>query len=201
VRLGIGADTRIGYEFIDPGCGYGGSCFPKDIRALNQISLENLYQPRLLKAVDDINNDQKEVLFNKFYHYFEGNIKGKIVSVWGLSFKPNTDDIREAPSRTLIERLWDYGVKVKAYDPKAMTHFDNIYSNRVDCSYVLTENAYDALDDSEALFIVTEWESFRSPDFAVMKKRLRKPLIFDGRNLFDKTRLERLSFEYISIGR
>ncbi|MBK2124569.1 UDP-glucose dehydrogenase family protein [Fangia hongkongensis] len=199
VRLGIGADRRIGYHFIYAGCGYGGSCFPKDVRALSQTSLENDYQARVLQAVHDVNDDQKEVLFNKFYQYFNGDIKGKTVAVWGLSFKPNTDDIREAPARVLIEKLWQHGVTVKAYDPEAMASFANTYQGNN--NYTLTEDAYDALDGSEALFIVTEWQSFRSPDFEAIKKRLSAPLIFDGRNLFDKEQLANLDIEYISIGR
>ncbi|WP_116963271.1 UDP-glucose dehydrogenase family protein [Fastidiosibacter lacustris] len=199
VRIGIGADRRIGYHFIYAGCGYGGSCFPKDVRALSQTSHEYGYKARLLNAVHDVNDEQKEVLFNKFYNYFNGEVEGKIVAVWGLAFKPNTDDIREAPSRVLIEKLWQHGVKVKAYDPEAMNNFINTYENRD--NYELAQDAYDALYGADALFVVTEWQSFRSPDFAKIASRLAQPVIFDGRNLYDKSRMKKMGIEYISIGR
>lgn len=199
VRIGIGADRRIGYHFIYAGCGYGGSCFPKDVRALGQTSRAYGYSARILNAVHDVNNAQKEVLFTKFKDYFNGEIEGKTVAVWGLAFKPNTDDIREASARVLIETLWQYGVKVKAYDPEAMMNFANSYGQRDD--YELVDEAYDALYNADALFVVTEWQSFRSPDFGKIKARLNKPVIFDGRNLYDKSRMKDLGFEYISIGR
>lgn len=199
VRIGIGADRRIGYHFIYAGCGYGGSCFPKDVRALGQTSRAYGYSARILNAVHDVNNAQKEVIFTKFKDYFNGEIEGKTVAVWGLAFKPNTDDIREASARVLIETLWQYGVKVKAYDPEAMMNFANSYGQRDD--YELVDEAYDALYNADALFVVTEWQSFRSPDFGKIKARLNKPVIFDGRNLYDKSRMKDLGFEYISIGR
>ncbi len=199
VRIGIGADRRIGYHFIYAGCGYGGSCFPKDVRALGQTSREYGYNARILQAVHDVNDAQKEVLFTKFNDYFNGEIEGKTVAVWGLAFKPNTDDIREASARTLIETLWKNGVKVKAYDPEAMENFAKLYGERDD--YELVDEAYHALYGADALFIVTEWQSFRSPDFSTITARLTKPIIFDGRNLYDKARMQQLGIEYISIGR
>ena len=199
VRIGIGADRRIGYHFIYAGCGYGGSCFPKDVRALSQTSNEYGHSARLLQAVHDVNDRQKEVLFDKMNQYFHGELKGKTVAVWGLAFKPNTDDIREASSRVLIEKLWAQGVKVKAYDPEAMANFALSYGERED--YELVDNAYDALYDADALFVVTEWRSFRSPDFEVIKKRLKSSVIFDGRNLYNKERMKALGIEYFSIGR
>ena len=199
VRIGIGADRRIGYHFIYAGCGYGGSCFPKDVRALSQTSNEYGHSARLLQAVHDVNNRQKEVLFDKMNQYFHGELKGKTVAVWGLAFKPNTDDIREASARALIEKLWAQGVKVKAYDPEAMANFALSYGERED--YELVDNAYDALYDADALFVVTEWQSFRSPDFEVIKKRLKSSVIFDGRNLYNKERMKALGIEYFSIGR
>ncbi|WP_100550825.1 UDP-glucose dehydrogenase family protein [Caedibacter taeniospiralis] len=199
VRIGIGADRRIGYHFIYAGCGYGGSCFPKDVRALGQTSREYGYNARILQAVHDVNDAQKEVLFTKFNDYFNGEIQGKTVAVWGLAFKPNTDDIREASARTLIETLWKNGVKVKAYDPEAMENFAKLYGERDD--YELVDEAYHALYGADALFIVTEWQSFRSPDFSTITARLTKPIIFDGRNLYDKARMQQLGIEYISIGR
>ncbi len=199
VRIGIGADRRIGYHFIYAGCGYGGSCFPKDVRALGQTSREYGYNARILQAVHDVNDAQKEVLFTKFNDYFNGEIEGKTVAVWGLAFKPNTDDIREASARTLIETLWKNGVKVKAYDPEAMENFAKLYGERDD--YELVDEAYHALYGADALFIVTEWQSFRSPDFSTITARLTKPIIFDGRNLYDKARMQQLGIQYISIGR
>lgn len=199
VRIGIGADRRIGYHFIYAGCGYGGSCFPKDVRALGQTSREYGYNARILQAVHDVNDAQKEVLFTKFHDYFNGEIEGKTVAVWGLAFKPNTDDIREASARTLIETLWKNGVKVKAHDPEAMENFAKLYGKRDD--YELVDEAYHALYGADALFIVTEWQSFRSPDFSTITARLTKPIIFDGRNLYDKARMQKLGIEYISIGR
>ncbi|WP_119342764.1 UDP-glucose dehydrogenase family protein [Facilibium subflavum] len=199
IRVGIGADRRIGYHFIYAGCGYGGSCFPKDVRALSQTAKEYGYDARMLKAVHDVNDDQKEVLFEKFFNYFNGDIKGKTVAVWGLAFKPNTDDIREAPARVLIEKLWQHGVKVNAYDPEAMTSFAKVYQSNE--GYQLVESAYEALQGVDALFVVTEWQSFRSPDFDVLKKKMARPVIFDGRNLYDKARLTAKGIDYISIGR
>ncbi|WP_440617917.1 UDP-glucose dehydrogenase family protein [Cysteiniphilum sp. 6C5] len=199
VRIGIGADRRIGYHFIYAGCGYGGSCFPKDVRALGQTSREYGYTARILNAVHDVNDAQKEVLFAKFNDYFNGDIEGKTVAIWGLAFKPNTDDIREASARVLIETLWQHGVKVKAYDPEAMENFADSYGQRDD--YELVDEAYNALHNADALFVVTEWQSFRSPDFSKIKARLNNPVIFDGRNLYDKSRMKDLGFEYISIGR
>ncbi|MFZ9036145.1 MAG: UDP-glucose dehydrogenase family protein [Francisellaceae bacterium] len=199
VRIGIGADRRIGYHFIYAGCGYGGSCFPKDVRALNQTAHEIGYEAKMLTAVHEVNDAQKQVLFNKIRHYFAGNLKGKRIAVWGLAFKPNTDDIREAPSRVLIEKLWDHGAHVVVYDPEAMANFKEIYGDRDDCE--LVDDAYEAVKGADALVVVTEWQSFKSPDFDRLKRLLQSPLVFDGRNLYDPMRLKALGFNYFSIGR
>ena len=200
VRIGIGADRRIGYYFTYPGCGYGGSCFPKDVKALIQTSKNNGYNPRLLHAVHNINQDQKDFLFKKFMTFYNKKIEQKIVAIWGLSFKPNTDDIREAPSNTLIKHLWKNNIKVRLYDPAAMLNFKKEYpSNLYD--YKLFSNAYDTLDNAEALFIMTEWQNFKSPDFNEMKQRMKFPLILDGRNIYSPTVMKKLDFHYISIGR
>ena len=199
VRLGIGADRRIGYHFIYAGCGYGGSCFPKDVRALKQTAKEYDYTARILQAVHDVNHDQKTVLFDKFYHRFNGKIAGKTAAVWGLAFKPNTDDIREAPSRVLIEALWQHKVSVKAYDPEAMVRFDEAYPEMP--AETLVKDAYDALENADVLFIVTEWQSFKSPDFSRITDKMNRPLIIDGRNLFDPAQMQSFGIEYLSIGR
>lgn len=199
VRIGIGADRRIGYYFTYAGCGYGGSCFPKDVQALSRTSQQHSYDAKILEAVHAVNDQQKEILFEKCYQYFAGNLAGKTMAIWGLSFKPNTDDIREAPSRSLIEKLWKSGAKIQAYDPEAMENFAAVYGGRDD--YKLVEDAYDAIIGADALFIVTEWQSFRSPDFGKILERLTSPVIFDGRNLYDETQLKTKGLDYISIGR
>ncbi|HEB54894.1 MAG TPA: UDP-glucose/GDP-mannose dehydrogenase family protein [Gammaproteobacteria bacterium] len=199
VRQGIGSDSRIGYSFIYPGCGYGGSCFPKDVKALERTAKEVGYNAELLSAVENVNDRQKEVLFNKINNHFNGDLKGKTFALWGLSFKPNTDDMREAPSRVLIEALIDAGASVQAYDPEAMEEAKRIYPDKAGLS--LCDNAEDALNGADALCIVTEWKNFWSPDFDEMKNRLKQPLIFDGRNLFDPNNVKAMGFEYISIGR
>jgi UDPglucose 6-dehydrogenase len=199
VRLGIGSDPRIGYGFIYPGCGYGGSCFPKDVKALVASAQSAGYQPEMLRAVELVNERQKHVLFGKIKRHFGGDLAGKVIAVWGLAFKPNTDDMREASCRPLMEALWEAGCRVRAYDPVAVGEARRIYGDRNDL--VLCESADEALEGADALAIVTEWREFRSPDFDAIKTRLRAPVIFDGRNLYDPSLLQRLGFRYFAIGR
>ncbi len=199
VRIGIGSDPRIGYHFIYPGCGYGGSCFPKDVKALDRTAKSVGYSAELLQAVEAVNNRQKQNLFAKINAYFDGNLKGKTIALWGLSFKPNTDDMRDAPSRVLMEALWEVGATVRAFDPVAMTEARRIYGERSDL--VLCENPEGALQGADALAIVTEWNLFRSPNFAKLKATLSHPAIFDGRNLYDTDRMKVEGFDYFSIGR
>ncbi len=199
VRVGIGSDPRIGYQFIYPGCGYGGSCFPKDVRALERTAVDIGYQPQLLQAVEAVNDRQKNRLFAKIADYFGGSLRDKTLALWGLAFKPNTDDMREAPSQRLIEQLWQAGAKVRAFDPVANTEARRIYGERSDL--VLVDNQMDALEDADALVIVTEWSQFRSPDFAAIKRLLREPVIFDGRNVFDHKTVTAAGLTYLSIGR
>jgi UDPglucose 6-dehydrogenase len=199
VRVGIGSDPRIGYDFIYPGCGYGGSCFPKDVQALAACAAAVDYHSELLKAVENVNNRQKQVLFNKIQVYFNGGLKGKVIALWGLAFKPETDDMREAASRPLMEALCAAGCQVRAYDPVAMGEARRIYG---DNSFLtLCETAEDALDGADALAIVTEWREFRSPDLDRMKELLTSPVVFDGRNLYEPVLMNRLGFEYFGIGR
>lgn len=199
VRHGIGSDPRIGYQFIYPGLGYGGSCFPKDVRAMIHAATSVDIDARVLKAVESRNNEQKTTLFNKIFNHFNGALHGKTFALWGLSFKPNTDDMREAPSRSLMEALWSAGASVQAFDPKAMEEAQRIYGSRDDLTLTGTKEA--ALRNADALIIVTEWQSFRAPDFDLLGRLLRQPLIFDGRNLFDPRRLKQRGFTYISVGR
>ncbi len=199
VRVGIGADPRIGYHFIYPGCGYGGSCFPKDVKALERTARNVEYQAELLRAVEAVNERQKHVLFNKITRHFGADLKGRTFAVWGLAFKPNTDDMREAPSRVLMEALWAAGARVQAHDPAAMEETARIYGERDDLS--LCETAADALNGADALVICTEWNLFRSPDFAALKLKLKQPVIFDGRNLYDPALAEQEGFTYYAIGR
>ena len=199
VRVGIGSDPRIGYHFIYPGCGYGGSCFPKDVQALERTANEIGYRAELLNAVEAVNNRQKEILFKKLDGHFDGDLAGKTIAVWGLAFKPNTDDMRAAPSRTLMEALWAAGAKVRAYDPEAMDECRRIYGERDDLT--LVDSAEEALKGADALVTVTEWSVFRSPDFALVKQRLRQPVIVDGRNMYDPQQLKADGFSYYSIGR
>ena len=199
VRIGIGSDPRIGYHFIYPGCGYGGSCFPKDVQALGYTARQIGYQADLLEAVKTINNRQKEVLFDKINRHFKGNLKGKTIALWGLAFKPNTDDMREAPSRNLMEALWKAGASVQAFDPAAMDEARRIYDNNPNLK--LCTSPGDALVKADALAVVTEWNVFRSPDFAKIKASLTDPVIFDGRNLYDPQQLTREGFTYYAIGR
>jgi UDPglucose 6-dehydrogenase len=201
VRIGIGSDPRIGYEFIYPGCGYGGSCFPKDVRSLERTAASVGYEAQLLRAVEDVNDRQKQVLFQKVRDYFEGDLEGKQIAVWGLAFKPKTDDMREAPSRELMEALWAHGARVVAFDPEAMNEARRLYPIEVsDGRLVLVENEIDALNHSHCLVICTEWRPFRAPDFEELKERLFQPVIFDGRNIHDPERMEREGFTYFGIG-
>ncbi|AHG21852.1 UDP-glucose 6-dehydrogenase [Chania multitudinisentens RB-25] len=199
VRQGIGSDPRIGYHFIYPGSGYGGSCFPKDVQALIRTAEHIGYQPKLLQAVEQVNNQQKHKLAQFIQQHFGNDIQGKIFALWGLAFKPNTDDMREASSRVLMETLWQLGATVQAYDPEAMSEAQRIYGQRADLRLMGTKEA--ALQDADALVICTEWQNFRVPDFDLMKKTLKQPLIFDGRNLFDPDRLYARGFTYYAIGR
>jgi len=198
VRLGIGSDPRIGYAFIYPGAGYGGSCFPKDVQALKRSADEVGYDASILTAVESVNNRQKHVLFSKIKAHF-GDLRGKTIGLWGLAFKPNTDDMREAASRVLMEALWAAGAKVRAYDPVAMPECLRIYGERSDL--VLCKSSPEVLEGADALAIVTEWREFRSPDFDAIKATLRTPAIFDGRNIYDPGRMARAGFSYYAIGR
>jgi UDPglucose 6-dehydrogenase len=200
VRLGIGSDPRIGYSFIYPGTGYGGSCFPKDVQALIRSSREVGHQPEILQAVEAVNRTQKEVLVRKMRKHFGEKLKGRTIALWGLAFKPNTDDMREAPSRTIIDLLLQEGAKVRAYDPVALEEAGRIYAQRVS-EFTVCRNAYEAAEGADALAIATEWQEFRSPDFDRLKQILKEPLIFDGRNLYDPMVLERFGFTYYGIGR
>ncbi|MGH8386258.1 MAG: UDP-glucose dehydrogenase family protein [Pseudomonas sp.] len=199
VRHGIGSDPRIGYQFIYPGLGYGGSCFPKDVRALIQAATNVDFDARVLKAVETRNCEQKTSLYSKIFSHFNGALRGKTFALWGLSFKPDTDDMREAPSRVLMEALWQAGASVQAFDPKAMEEAQRIYGSRDDLTLAGTKEA--ALKNADALIIVTEWQSFRAPDFDLLGAQLKQPLIFDGRNLFDPQRMGKRGFTYISMGR
>ncbi len=199
VRHGIGSDPRIGYQFIYPGVGYGGSCFPKDVKALIQAAASVDIDARVLKAVESRNHEQKASLYTKIFNHFDGALRGKTFALWGLSFKPNTDDMREAPSRVLMEALWHAGASVQAFDPKAMEEAQRIYGSRDDLTLAGTKEA--ALKNADALIIVTEWQSFRAPDFDLLGRQLKHPLIFDGRNLFDPHRLSKRGFTYVSVGR
>jgi UDPglucose 6-dehydrogenase len=199
VRLGIGSDPRIGYHFIYPGAGYGGSCFPKDVKALEHIARSHDYEPRVLAAVEATNAAQKQRLFASISQHFSGELKGRTIAVWGLAFKPNTDDMREAPSRTLIEQLWASGANVQAFDPEAHDEVRRIYGDRPDL--LLCDSQYDALDGADALVVVTEWKAFRSPDLARIGNSLREKVIFDGRNIFEPSSIEAAGIAYYGIGR
>ncbi|GAB1258040.1 UDP-glucose/GDP-mannose dehydrogenase family protein [Aurantivibrio plasticivorans] len=199
VRQGLGSDPRIGYHFIYPGAGYGGSCFPKDVRALIHASKSVDFDPKILQSVEDRNNDQKSTLFKKVEKHFGGDLKGKTFALWGLAFKPNTDDMREAPSRVVMESLWAAGAKVQAFDPEAMNECQHIYGVREDLSLVGTKEA--ALQGADALIIVTEWQEFRAPDYDAFKKHLKTPTVFDGRNLYEPERMQANGIQYYSVGR
>jgi UDPglucose 6-dehydrogenase len=199
VRVGIGSDPRIGYHFIYPGCGYGGSCFPKDVKALERIARDVDYPAQLLQAVEGVNDRQKLRLYEKLLSYFQGDLKGKTLALWGLAFKPNTDDMREASSRTLMEKLWAAGGRVRAFDPVAMDEAHRIYGDRPDL--VLCDSPEATLEGADALVIVTEWNVFRSPNFDTIQLKLNHPAIFDGRNLYDPESLKAKGFDYFGIGR
>ena len=199
VRQGIGSDQRIGYHFIYPGAGYGGSCFPKDVSALVKTAEGLGYAPWILNAVESRNQAQKHVVFEKIKHYFKGDLQNKTFALWGLSFKPNTDDMREAPSRVVMEALWQAGARVQAFDPAAMEETQHIYGDRPDLMLCGTKEA--ALAGADALVIMTEWKNFRVPDFDRLKTSLKTPVIFDGRNLFEPARMRERGFDYFGIGR
>jgi UDPglucose 6-dehydrogenase len=199
VRLGIGSDPRIGYSFIYPGAGYGGSCFPKDVKALVHSAREHGLDARLLASVEAVNERQKSVLFEKINSYFQGKLSGRTLALWGLAFKPNTDDMREAPSRTLMDALWSAGATVRAYDPVAMPEARRNYGQRADL--VLADTAEQALAGADALAILTEWQEFRSPDFDGIRDVLGSPAIFDGRNLYDPALVRSFGLRYFAIGR
>jgi UDPglucose 6-dehydrogenase len=199
VRRGIGSDPRIGYHFIYPGAGYGGSCFPKDVKALAYTSRAHGHEPRLLDAVEAVNAQQKRKLFQLVERHFDGRLAGRTIALWGLAFKPNTDDMREAPSRTLLEALWNAGVTVRAYDPEAIAEAERIYGKRDDL--VLCDQPYAALDGADALVVVTEWKAFRSPDLDRIRASLGERVIFDGRNIFEPKAIEAAGIAYYGIGR
>jgi UDPglucose 6-dehydrogenase len=199
VRLGIGSDPRIGYHFIYPGSGYGGSCFPKDVRALARSGEAVGYKAQLLDAVESVNDRQKSRVFQKISQYFDGDLNGKTIALWGLSFKPNTDDMREAPSRVLMKDLWAAGAKVRAYDPKANGETARLYPDQEELT--LCDTSADALTGADVLVVMTEWQEFRSPDFDMIKAALTSPVIFDGRNLYDPEYLALQGITYYGIGR
>jgi len=197
VRIGIGSDQRIGYKFIYPGCGYGGSCFPKDVQALINISNNFGYSPELITSVEKVNDNQKNILFSKLYKHFNKNLSSLKIAVWGLSFKPGTDDMRQAPSINLIRSIIKSGASVNAYDPKAIDQA-KFYLKGLKVNYV--DNKYDALDNADALVLVTEWKEFRSPDFSLMDKKMKRKLLIDGRNQFNPEYITSKGFEYLQIG-
>ena len=199
VRHGIGSDPRIGYQFLYAGCGYGGSCFPKDVQALRRTGQENGVQLRVLDAVEEANEAQKQILVEKLTAKLGRDLKGKRFAMWGLAFKPNTDDMRAAPSRSMLEALWAMGASVSAYDPAAMEETHRIYGERPDL--VLADSPMDALNGADALLIVTEWKVFRSPNFDTMKALMKTPLVFDGRNLYEPQAMRDMGFDYFPIGR
>ncbi|MCF7987539.1 MAG: UDP-glucose/GDP-mannose dehydrogenase family protein [Methylovulum sp.] len=199
VRNGIGSDSRIGYSFIYPGCGYGGSCFPKDVKALGRTASDLGFQAELLNAVENVNNRQKRVLFNKVMQHYNGDIQGKTFALWGLAFKPKTDDMREASSRVILEALIDAGASVQAFDPEAMKEAHRIYGDKP--GLILADSADEALKGADALLVVTEWKNFWSPDFELIKNMLNDAVIFDGRNLYQPSLLKKLGITYYGIGR
>ncbi|MCL4777680.1 MAG: UDP-glucose/GDP-mannose dehydrogenase family protein [Gammaproteobacteria bacterium] len=199
VRVGIGSDPRIGFEFIYPGCGYGGSCFPKDVSALIRSAEEHRFDMQLVRAVEEVNDRQKRVLFAKIERFFEGKLRGRTVALWGLAFKPNTDDMREASSSVLMQQLWAAGARVRAYDPKAQDEARRIHGERPDLTYC--QSAYEAVEGADVLAVVTEWQEFRSPDFERLRDRLAAGAIFDGRNIYDPAMVQRMGLRYFGIGR
>jgi len=199
VRHGIGSDSRIGYSFIYPGCGYGGSCFPKDVKALERTAKEQGYHAELLNAVENVNNRQKHRLFGKINTHYQGDLTGKVFALWGLAFKPNTDDMRDAPSRIVLEALIEAGAIVQAFDPEAQREAKRIYGDKPGLSYCDSPKA--ALQQADALVIVTEWKQFRSPDFDELCQQLQDKVIFDGRNMYEPNRVKRSGLTYYAIGR
>jgi UDPglucose 6-dehydrogenase len=197
VRRGIGHDQRIGFHFLHPGVGYGGSCFPKDIRAVIHMAQSRGMSPRMMLAVDEVNEAQKQVLVRKVTEHFRGDLAGKTIGVWGLAFKPRTDDIREAPALVLIDALLAQGAHVRAHDPEAIPNVRAIYGERV----TFCDRPYGAVDGADALVVATEWNEFRNPDFEVVKRLLKRPVIFDGRNVFDPDRMVEMGFTYHGMGR
>jgi len=197
VRIGMGSDSRIGKRFLFPGVGYGGSCFPKDVQALVHTANEYNYDFKILKSVMNVNTVQKTVLSKKIFDYFGGDLKGKTIGIWGLAFKPNTDDIREAPALYIIDELLEHGADVVAFDPEGMPNVSKIYGNRIK----LVNEMYEAVDGVDALAIVTEWSEFRTPSFSIMSKLMKNNIIFDGRNVYDLESMHEVGFEYYSIGR
>jgi UDPglucose 6-dehydrogenase len=197
VRRGIGHDARIGFSFLFPGAGYGGSCFPKDVRALAAMARAHGVAPRLLEAVDSVNEFQKRVIWEKIRKYFDGNLAGRTVGIWGLAFKPRTDDVREAPALALIDSLLAAGATVRVHDPEAMNNVRAQYGDRL----TYCELPYDAVEKADALAIVTEWNEFRNPDFSQIQQRMKKPVVFDGRNLYEPSQMARLGFAYFPVGR
>ena len=197
VRIGMGSDSRIGKRFLFPGIGYGGSCFPKDVQALAKTADENGYEFKILNSVMNVNTGQKTVLSQKILAHYGGDLKGKTVAVWGLAFKPNTDDIREAPALYIIDELLAAGAKVKAYDPEAMENVQKEHGGDIQ----MVNDQYEALIDADCLAICTEWSVFRTPSFDVVKNLLKEPTIFDGRNLYSMDSMEKKGFRYSSIGR
>jgi len=196
VRKGIGSDSRIGNKFIYPGIGYGGSCFPKDVKALIKTAAGYKYNLRVLQAVEDVNDDQKSVMYHKVMKHFNGDIKGKTIALWGLSFKPQTDDMREAPALVLIEKFLGGGAKVKAYDPVAMHETKRVIGDSIEYS----EDQYEALIDADCLVLVTEWPEFKFPNFNIIRKLLKEPVVFDGRNIYELAEMRRKEFTYYCIG-
>ena len=199
VRRGIGSDPRIGFNFIYPGAGYGGSCFPKDVRALLHTAGANGYDAQIVRGVEGVNERQKQVLLGKILRHFGTSITGRTFALWGLAFKPNTDDMREAPSRALMEGFWAHGASVRAYDPAAAAEARRLYGKQA--GFVLCDRRDATLEGADALVVITEWNEFRSPDFEALKRQLRTPTIFDGRNLYDPDYLRQLGFDYYAIGR
>ncbi|MDT8894000.1 UDP-glucose/GDP-mannose dehydrogenase family protein [Halomonas sp. I1] len=199
VRRGIGSDPRIGYHFIYPGCGYGGSCFPKDVRALTRTAGEVQYEAQLLDAVEGVNHRQKQTLFDKLERAFDGDLAGRTIALWGLAFKPNTDDMRDAPSRTLMEALWRAGARVRAYDPEAMQECRRLYGERDDLTLAASREA--AIQGADALVICTEWKVFRMVDFDWLKQQLGMPVVVDGRNLYDPETVRKAGLMYFAVGR
>ena len=197
VRKGIGADSRIGHKFLYAGCGYGGSCFPKDVKALIKTAEKNRYDMSVLRAVEEVNERQKGILFNKLVKFYDGNIDNKLISLWGLSFKPETDDIREAPALVLIDKILATGARVKVFDPIAMEMVKDRFGAKIEYA----QDMYDAVLDSDALLLVTEWKMFRIPSWGVLKRTMNHPFIIDGRNIYDKVELESQGFDYTCIGK